>query len=93
LRISFAQHLFVSQLHQVLFVTGADVARDPRLVVGTLISATGIATAWYASIYPFLANSKLLDRATEAMELSDAGELLGDFALPAACCLTTIHVN
>ncbi|EED95954.1 predicted protein [Thalassiosira pseudonana CCMP1335] len=57
----------------VLFVTGADVARDPRLVVGTLISATGIATAWYASIYPFLANSKLLDRATEAMELSDAG--------------------
>ncbi len=57
------------------------------------ISATGIATAWYASIYPFLANSKLLDRATEAMELSDAGELLGDFALPAACCLTTIHVN
>jgi Zn-dependent protease len=37
------------------------------------ISATGIATAWYASIYPFLANSKLLDRATEAMELSDAG--------------------
>jgi hypothetical protein len=60
---------------QVLFVTGSDVARDPRPVLGTVISAVGIATTWYASIYPFLTNSKLLDRAEEAMNLADAGEL------------------
>lgn len=40
-----------------------------------MISAVGIATTWYASIYPFLTNSKLLDRAEEAMNLADAGEL------------------
>lgn len=28
---------------------------------------------WYGSIYPFLANSKLLDRANESMDLADAG--------------------
>ena len=72
---------------QVLFVAGPDVARDPAVIVRTVISAVGIATAWYGSIYPFLANSKLLDRATEAMELSDAGmptdlSWLSDMSIP-----------
>ena len=58
---------------QVLFVAGPDVARDPAVILRTAISAFGIATCWYGSIYPFLANSKLLDKATEAMELADAG--------------------
>eukprot|EP00578_Thalassiosira_sp_NH16_P028858 CAMPEP_0181092712 /NCGR_PEP_ID=MMETSP1071-20121207/9061_1 /TAXON_ID=35127 /ORGANISM="Thalassiosira sp., Strain NH16" /LENGTH=909 /DNA_ID=CAMNT_0023174903 /DNA_START=18 /DNA_END=2747 /DNA_ORIENTATION=+ len=58
---------------QVLFVAGPDVARDPALILRTAASSVGIATAWYGSIYPFLANSKLLDRANEAMELADAG--------------------
>lgn len=58
---------------QVLFVAGPDVARDPAPILRTVISAFGIATTWYASIYPFLVNPKLLDRATESMELADAG--------------------
>eukprot|EP00956_Cyclotella_meneghiniana_P033018 scaffold92765_cov67-Cyclotella_meneghiniana.AAC.5 len=58
---------------QVLFVAGSDVARDPRPVIGTIISAIGISTAWYASIYPFLTNTKIFDRAEEAMNLADAG--------------------
>jgi len=58
---------------QVLFVAGPDVARDPAVILRTAISSIGIATAWYGSIAPFLANSKLLDRATETMELADAG--------------------
>lgn len=58
---------------QVLFVAGPDVARDPAPILRTIISAFGIATSWYGSIYPFLVNPKLLDRATEAMELADAG--------------------
>ena len=54
----------------VLFVAGPDVAREPQVVLRTILSSVGIATAWYGSIYPFLANSKLLDRATEAMNLA-----------------------
>jgi hypothetical protein len=37
------------------------------------ITSVGIATTWYASIYPFLTNTKLFDRAEEAMNLADAG--------------------
>lgn len=37
------------------------------------ISAVGISTAWYASIYPFLTNTRIFDRAEEAMNLADAG--------------------
>jgi len=57
----------------VLFVAGPDVAREPQVILRTILSSVGIATAWYGSIYPFLANSKLLDRATEAMNMADAG--------------------
>ena len=71
----------------VLFVAGPDVAREPAVILRTIISSIGIATAWYGSIYPFLANSKLLDRATEAMELSDTGmpvdlSWLSDMSIP-----------
>lgn len=58
---------------EVLFVAGPDVARDSEVILRTAISSIGIATAWYGSIYPFLANPKLLDRATDAMDLADAG--------------------
>jgi len=58
---------------QCLFVAGPSVARDPQVLLRTGISSLGIATVWYGSIYPFLANSKLLDRATESMDLADAG--------------------
>ena len=58
---------------QVLFIAGPNVARDSEVVLRTIISAFGIATAWYGSIYPFLSNPKLLEKATESMELADAG--------------------
>lgn len=82
---------------QVLFVAGPDVARDPAVIVRTVISAVGIATAWYGSIYPFLANSKLLDRATEAMELSDAGmptdlSWLSDMSIPIFLSFMSLQV-
>lgn len=72
---------------EVLFVAGPKVTRDPEVVLRTAISAFGIATAWYGSIYPFLANPRLLDRATEVMELADAGmptdlAWLSDMSIP-----------
>ena len=79
----------------VLFVAGPDVAREPAVILRTIISSIGIATAWYGSIYPFLANSKLLDRATEAMELSDTGmpvdlSWLSDMSIPLLTAAATI---
>eukprot|EP00573_Skeletonema_grethae_P010326 CAMPEP_0201694074 /NCGR_PEP_ID=MMETSP0578-20130828/6458_1 /ASSEMBLY_ACC=CAM_ASM_000663 /TAXON_ID=267565 /ORGANISM="Skeletonema grethea, Strain CCMP 1804" /LENGTH=896 /DNA_ID=CAMNT_0048179701 /DNA_START=23 /DNA_END=2713 /DNA_ORIENTATION=- len=72
---------------QVLFITGPNVARDPEVILRTLITSLGIATTWYGSIYPFLSNSKLLDKANEAMDLSDAGmpvdmSWLSDMSIP-----------
>jgi len=81
------QMLDPSNWPEVIFVAGPDVCRDPAPILRTAISGLGIATAWYGSIYPFLANSKLFDRATEAMELSDAGmqvdlSWLSDMSIP-----------
>eukprot|EP00984_Skeletonema_dohrnii_P037276 scaffold39173_cov133-Skeletonema_dohrnii-CCMP3373.AAC.2 len=72
---------------QVLFIAGQNVARDPEVILRTIITALGIATTWYGSIYPFLSNSKLLDKANEAMDLSDAGmpvdmSWLSDMSIP-----------
>lgn len=57
----------------VLFVAGPDVAREPQYLLRVAITSLGIATAWYGSLAPFLANAKVMDRATAAMELADAG--------------------
>eukprot|EP00804_Cyclotella_cryptica_P008925 CCRYP_012045-RB/>CCRYP_012045-RB protein AED:0.03 eAED:0.03 QI:274/1/1/1/0.83/0.71/7/2545/865 len=84
---------------QVIFVAGPNIARDPRPLIGTIISAVGISTTWYASIYPFLTNTKLFDRAEEAMTLADAGmrvdlSWLSDKSIPlflAFMALQTTH--
>ena len=70
-----------------MFIAGPNVAREPEVILRTVITALGIATTWYGSIYPFLSNSKLLDKANEAMDLSDAGmtvdlSWLSDMSIP-----------
>lgn len=91
---------FVDPLNwpQVLFIAGPNVARDPEVILRTVITALGIATTWYGSIYPFLSNSKLLDKATEAMELSDAGmpvdlSWLSDMSIPLFLTFIALQVT
>ncbi len=48
---------------QVLFIAGPNVSREPEVLLRTVITALGVATTWYGSIYPFLSNSKLLGKA------------------------------
>ena len=76
---------------QVLFVTGPDVARDPQMVLRSLVSSLGIATAWYGSIYPFLINTKLFDKAQEAMTLADSGMSTGKRSLSPP--IVTVFLN
>lgn len=57
----------------VLFVAGPNVARDPAPLVRAGVTAVGVATIWYSSIYPFLVNEKLMNRVNDAMDLSSVG--------------------
>jgi hypothetical protein len=56
----------------ILLVTGPNVAREPRRLLYSSVSAVGIASSWYLSIYPFLLNPDLMKRAEEQMQLADA---------------------
>ena len=83
---------------QVLFIAGPNVAREPEVILRTFITALGIATTWYGSIYPFLSNSKLLEKANEAMELSDAGmpvdlSWLSDMSIPLFLTFIALQVT
>jgi hypothetical protein len=56
----------------ILYVTGPDVVREPRQILLSVVSAVGIASAWYLSIYPFLLNPALSQRVEQDMALVDA---------------------
>jgi hypothetical protein len=71
----------------ILLVTGPNVAREPRRLLFSAVSAIGIASSWYLSIYPFLLNPELMKRAEEQMQLADANMVydftwLTDLSLP-----------
>jgi hypothetical protein len=71
----------------ILLVTGPNVAREPRRLLYSGVSAVGIASSWYLSIYPFLLNPDLMKRAEEQMQLADANMAydltwLTDLSLP-----------
>ena len=59
-------------LGNAIYVLGPDISREPRPVVKTIVSAFGIATSWYLSIYPFLMNDVLSKRVDEQVSLADA---------------------
>jgi len=71
----------------ILLVTGPNVYREPRRLLFSAVSAMGIASSWYLSIYPFLLNPDLMKRAEEQMSLADANMAydltwLTDLSLP-----------
>jgi len=67
---------FLSIIHRTIYISldFSNIRFNVVYVFTTRITAVGISTTWYASIYPFLTNTKLYDRAEEAMNLADAGE-------------------
>jgi hypothetical protein len=56
----------------ILYITGPDVVREPRRILLSVVSALGIASAWYLSIYPFLLNPALSQRVEQDLALVDA---------------------
>ena len=78
---------FSADAAPILLVTGPNVAREPRRLLFSAVSAIGIASSWYLSIYPFLLNPDLMKRAEEQMQLADANMAydltwLTDLSLP-----------
>jgi hypothetical protein len=56
-------------LGTILYVTGPDICRDSRPVQLSIVSALGLATSWYLSIYPFLLNPTIAQRVDEQLAL------------------------
>jgi hypothetical protein len=62
----------LDDLASILYVTGPDIVRPPRRILLSAVSALGIATSWYLSIYPFLLNPALSQRVEQDLALVDA---------------------
>ena len=62
-----------SEQDPILFVTGPDICREPRPLALSAVSAAGLATSWYLSIYPFLLNPAIAKRVDEDLALVDSG--------------------
>jgi hypothetical protein len=56
----------------ILYITGPDVVRKPLRVLLSIVSALGISTSWYLSVYPFLLNPALSQRVEQDLALVDA---------------------
>lgn len=74
-------------LGQILYVTGPDIVREPKRVALSTVTALGIATSWYLSLYPFLLNPALSKRVDEQLAIADANmtpdlAFLTDLSLP-----------
>lgn len=75
------------EIEPILFVSVPNPARESRPVQLSIVTALGIATCWYLSLYPFLLNSAIASRVDEELALIDAGmspnlNWLTDLTLP-----------
>ena len=57
----------------VLYVLGPNICRDSKPVQLSVVSAVGLSTLWYLSIYPFLLNPDLSKLIEEQLGLAEAG--------------------
>lgn len=85
----------LSEIDPVLYITGADIVREPRRAWLSLTSGLGLATCWYLSIYPFLLNPTIASRVDEELALVDAGltpdlSWLTDLSVPLFATYITI---
>jgi hypothetical protein len=59
-------------LRPILYVVSPNICRDSKPLQLSIVSAIGLATSWYLSIYPFLFNPKIAARVDEQLALADA---------------------
>ena len=84
-------------LSPILYVTAPEICRDPRPFQLSIVTAIGIATTWYLSLYPFLLNSGIASRVDEELALADANMVpdlswLTDLSIPLFCTFVGIQL-
>lgn len=82
----------------VLFVTSANVARDPAPIQRSLISAVAFGTIWYNALLPFLLNDKIMKLADEQLALADASmsanlDFLNEMSFPLFVATIVIQLS
>jgi Zn-dependent protease len=66
------EEIVFSSIPKALYVMGPEVSRPRPRGLLTAVSALGIGTSWYLSIYPFLLNPDIMNKAEEQLALADA---------------------
>ena len=56
----------------ILFIMGPDIVPERKRIPLAIVTAFGIATSWYLSVYPFLLNPAILKRTEEQLDLADS---------------------
>ena len=82
----------------VLYVTSANVCREPLPIRLSIVSAFGLATSWYFSVYPFLLNPSIATRVDEQLAIADANMVpdltwLSDLSLPLFATFMSIQLS
>lgn len=55
-----------------LYVVAPNICRDPKPFQLSVVSALGLATTWYLSVYPFLLNPAIAARVDEQLAIAEA---------------------
>jgi hypothetical protein len=82
----------------VLYVASANVCREPLPLRLSIVSALGLATTWYFSIYPFLLNPGIASRVDEQLAIADANMVpdltwLSDLSVPLFAAFMSIQLS
>jgi hypothetical protein len=95
---STAPPMFPGEEAPVLYVTSANVCREPLPIRLSIVSAFGLATSWYFSVYPFLLNPSIATRVDEQLAIADANMVpdlswLSDLSLPLFATFMSIQLS
>lgn len=87
----------IQQVDPIIYVVGSDIVRESKPIQLSIVSAIGIATSWYLSLYPFLLNPNIASRVDEQIAIADASMtpdlgFLTDLSLPLFATFLSIQL-
>ena len=90
--------MFPDEAPPVLYVTSANICREPLPIRLSIVSAFGLATSWYFSVYPFLLNPSIATRVDEQLAIADANMVpdltwLSDLSIPLFATFMSIQLS
>lgn len=82
----------------VLYITAPNICREPLPFRLSIVSAFGLATTWYLSVYPFLLNPGIAARVDEQLAIADANMVpdlswLSDLSIPLFATFMSLQLS